>query len=340
MSSFLSRRRWLAGVLAIAVSAPFVAVIASGAGDGASAAPAPVIKHKLLLLDESRPQVLYVDETNPANNWSFPLKGTHGWGFQLVGNNRLLVSLKDFGGFREYDLATRKTVVNVVNKSRYGQVSCAVRLPDGGTLISSPRGRDSQFVRFAKADAKGQCKEIAKWKLPFGGVRQIRLTKRGTFLAADGGNSVYECSIADAGGAGKILRKRSVPGAKQVYQVSELPNGNLLLGGGYAGFMAELGWEGDILRRWGNGNPKSTGAGYYYMSQFHVLKNGNIVSATWTGHGANDSRKHQQVVEFAPDGTVVWKWHDPKAAGSIHGVYVMDELDPQKLFDDTTGATK
>jgi hypothetical protein len=71
------------------------------------------------------------------------------------------------------------------------------------------------------------------------------------------------------------------------------------------------------------------------MSQFQTLKNGHLVVATWTGHGANDSEKGQQVVEFDSNGHVVWTWHDPKLAGSIHGVIILDDLDTKNFYDDT-----
>jgi hypothetical protein len=67
-----------------------------------------------------------------------------------------------------------------------------------------------------------------------------------------------------------------------------------------------------------------------------VLKNGDIVVCNWTGHGAKDGEKGAQILQFDPSGKVVWKWHDPVRAGSIHGVIIMDDLDPTVLNDDVS----
>ena len=67
-----------------------------------------------------------------------------------------------------------------------------------------------------------------------------------------------------------------------------------------------------------------------------VLKSGNIVVANWTGHGSADSAKGSQILQFNPRGEVVWHWHDPERAGSVHGVIILDDLDTRVLNDDTS----
>jgi hypothetical protein len=74
-----------------------------------------------------------------------------------------------------------------------------------------------------------------------------------------------------------------------------------------------------------------------FFAGFQVLKNGHLVVSNWTGHGANDSVKGHQVLEFDADGRLLWSWHDPALAGSIHGVIVLDDLDPSRLHDDICG---
>jgi hypothetical protein len=65
-----------------------------------------------------------------------------------------------------------------------------------------------------------------------------------------------------------------------------------------------------------------------------MLKNGHIVQANWTGHGSKDSAKGVQIVEFDAEGKIVWQWHDAEMAGTIHGLIVLDDLDPKVLNDD------
>ncbi|MDR2704968.1 MAG: hypothetical protein LBC02_04235 [Planctomycetaceae bacterium] len=281
------------------------------------------IRHKMLLLDESRSQLLYVDQNDSNQSWKLDIEGGPAWGIQLIGNNRILVAMPKKGGFREYDLTSRKVVRECFNSVRYAGTMSAVRFPDGRTVLGCDRG----YVRFFLLDADGR--ENTAWEFPdLKIIRQIRRTSRNTLLFGSNSDKCYEITIE-----GKIVREFQLPGAKHNYQVTELPNGNWLIAAGYGCFLAEVDRENQVVRRWG-GQPAPTGLHYIFMSQFQILKNGNIVVATWTGHGANDSEKGQQVVEFDPTGHVVWTWHDPKLAGSIHGVIILDDLDTKNFYDD------
>ncbi|MDR1498518.1 MAG: hypothetical protein LBS59_09005 [Puniceicoccales bacterium] len=284
-------------------------------------APAP-IKHRFLLLDESRSQFNYVDQFNPANSWQLTVKDGPAWGLQLVGNNRALVALPKKGGFREYDLSTRKIVREHTNKKRYNNAISAIRLPDGRTVLVCDKSPARLFL-FDPQD-----KEIASWEFPeIITPRQIRRTHRNTLLLGSGPNIINEISLE-----GKILRKLRLPGAKYIYQAIELPNGNLIASGGYGGFLAEIDKNGTLINRKG-GRPEPKGLRYIFISQFHLLKNGNTIVATWTGHRRNDSNKGQQIVEFDPSGKVVWQWHDPAKVGSVHAVIATDDLDPTQFHD-------
>lgn len=282
------------------------------------------IKHKLLLLDESRGQVLYVDQTAPEKDWQIKIDGGRAWGVQLVGNHRFLTAMPDPGGYREYDLNTKQAVRERFDKERYGGAMSAIRLPDGRTVLACDKNGAAFFV-FDTED-----KEVASWNFPgFVKIRQVRRTNRNTLLFGSNTDKIYETDLT-----GKILRETTLHAAQYIYQISELPNGHYLAAAGYGGFLAEIDKENNVVQRWG-GKPEPEGLLYFFMSQFQVLPNKDIVVATWTGHGADDSKKGQQVVEFAPDGKVVWKWHDPQRAGSIHGVIVLDALDTNLFYDGT-----
>ncbi|MDR2862704.1 MAG: hypothetical protein LBV54_02320 [Puniceicoccales bacterium] len=285
------------------------------------------VQHKMLLLDESRSQLLYVDQAAPDKDWKLAIP-SRAWSFQLVGGNRLLLGMTKKGGFLEYDLETKKVVREVFDAKRYADTTCAIRFPDGRTAISC----NQKHLRIFLFDAQGR--ETAALEFPkLRGARQIRRTGRDTLLFGAGTPArVYEVSLD-----GKVLREAPLPGGKDIYQVSELANGNWLAAAGYGGFIAEIDKDGKIVRRWG-GKPEPEGVRYFFMSHFQVLKNGNIAVATWTGHGAKDSKKGQQVVEFDPAGNIVWKWHDAALAGSIHGVFILDGLDPAQFYDDVIAA--
>jgi hypothetical protein len=295
------------------------------ATDAAADVPAAAaIKHKMFLLDEPRKQLLYVDEAAPEKNWRLAIEGGPAWSLQLVGNNRVLVAIPGKGGFREYDLATKKVVREKFDKARYSGAMSALRLPDGRTVLAceGSRGKPVRLYLFDAAD-----NETAQWNFPeLRALRLIRATPGGTVLLGSNKNHITEIDLT-----GKTLRQLRVPNAAYTFQVSELPGGNLLAACGYAGFLAEIDKAGKVVRKLG-GRPEPAGLRYIFMSQFQRLPNGNTVVATWTGHDTPDSRKGQQLVEFDPAGKVVWKWHNSALAGSILGVVVVDGLDPAQFI--------
>jgi len=86
------------------------------------------------------------------------------------------------------------------------------------------------------------------------------------------------------------------------------------------------------------GGPGSTpDITFGFFADFQILENGNIVATNWHGHEANSSSKGDQILEFDTAGKIVWKWHDPQRAGSIHAVIVLDNLDPNLHYDDING---
>jgi outer membrane protein assembly factor BamB len=93
-------------------------------------ASAGQIKHKFVATDESGGQLLYVDETNPENDWTIPLPGNRD--IQLSKKGTVLVTVDD--GYHEYALKDGKLVKEVkVGKG----VRSLVRLDIGNTILAS-----------------------------------------------------------------------------------------------------------------------------------------------------------------------------------------------------------
>jgi hypothetical protein len=281
------------------------------------------IKHKFLLLDESRKQILFVDQFEPKNDWVIKLTDGGVWDLQLIGNNRLLVALTDKGGFREYDLTTRE-VVKEVSDAKYKQTMTAIRFADGKTLLGCNKGKAYQFYLL---DSEGKLLEELPAEDKKKSIRVARRTSRGTIVYGCNDDWVNEIDLT-----GKVLREFKVPGARHIYHVMEKSDGNLLVAAGYGCFVAEYNKENAEVRRWG-GLPAPEGLKFIFFAKMQILKNGNLVVATWTGHGANDSNKGVQLVEFDDKGAVVWKWHNPKLAGSINNVIILDNLDVNKFYE-------
>jgi hypothetical protein len=167
--------------------------------------------------------------------------------------------------------------------------------------------------------------------VPLGNLRLGRLTPQGTvFLGAEG-------KLVEVGLDGAVIHEFVVPGAHHLYQALRRKDGHLLVASGYGASLLELDVDGKVLNTFGGTKAEEAKElGYRFFAGFQVLKNGDIVVSNWTGHGANDSAKGTQLVQFDSTGKAIWKWHDPTLAGSLHGVIILDDLDTNILNDDIT----
>jgi hypothetical protein len=268
------------------------------------------IKHRFLALDESRYQILYVDQFDPSKNWTIKVPAGNR-DLQLV-DGKIIIGLAS-GGFQEYDLASHELLREVVDPKYKGGSVTAYRLKDGRTLITS----DQSPIRISMLDAEGKELSTAVFANT-ATVRCVRMTPRGTVLFGCNDNHIIEGTLE-----GTVVRDIVVPDAKHIYMVQELPSGNLLATTGYSGCLIELDKEGKIVRTIG-GKPGPEGVGINFFASADILKNGNVLIANWTGHGAKDSEKGVQLLEYDTAGNLVWRWHDAAAAGSIHNAVVVE----------------
>lgn len=287
--------------------------------------------HKMLLMDESRSRVHYVDLDDASKSWEivFPKRYRD---VQLIGDRRLMVSSDS--GFCEYDWDTRRQVAEFRDASLAGSESVR-RLPDGRTIVGcNKRNADkTTAIVFHELDQANKPLRTATFA-GLNTLRLFRLSSRGTLLFGANKTLIIEGSLD-----GKILRKIEIKDGGHFYEVLEKPDGHWLAAGGYGAFIVELDAGGKELKRWG-GKPGPAGLGFLFFGAMHPLKDGRIVVANWTGHGAQDSEKGHQVLMFAPDGKLLWSWHDPKLAGTIHRVTVLDDLDVTVPFEERPAGSR
>jgi hypothetical protein len=287
--------------------------------------------HKMLLMDESRSRMHYVDLDDASKNWEivFPKRYRD---VQLIGNRRLLVSSDS--GFCEYDWDTRKLVAECRDARLAGSESVR-RLPDGRTIVGcNQRTADkTTAIVFYELDKANKPLRTATFA-GLNTLRLFRLTSKGTLLFGANKTLIIEGNLD-----GKTLRKIEIKDGGHFYHVAEIPDGHLLAAGGYGGFIVELDANGKELKRWG-GKPGPTALGFFFFGATQVLKDGRLVVANWTGHGAQDSEKGHQVLMFAPDGKLLWSWHHPQLAGTIHRVTVMDDLDVAAPFEERPAGSR
>jgi hypothetical protein len=288
------------------------------AGRGGAADP---IRHVFLAVDESRHQVLYVNQFDPSKDWA--IKGPFR-DIQLIGGNKLLISSGD--GYREYDMETRKLLKEVKG---FPGVESVRRLADGKTLLAC--NQDGVTIR--ELDARD--KEIRHASFKTGGAtRLMRVTPQGTVLF---GTFFTDNKTIEGNLDGQVIHSFAASPTSGAYHVLRKPNGHLLLSNGYDAAVVELDSNFKAVKTLGGkASPDAKPLGFNFFGGMQVLKNGDIVVANWTGHGAKDSAKGTQILQFNPEGKVVWKWHDPDRAGSTHGVIILDDLDPKVLNDDVS----
>lgn len=284
--------------------------------------PAP-LQHRFLAVDESRGQLVYVDQSAPEKNWTIklPVKSRD---CQLIGGNRILLSGLD--GYYVYDLQTRSLVREFHHPSLSG--TCSVRrLPDGHTLVAC----NQKGIQIFDLDANDAIARQVSFPT-LNTLRLMRRTPQGTLLMGANQNSLAEVDLD-----GRILRLIALPvTAKHVYQILRLPNGNDFAASGYGHSLIEVDPTGKVVQeiRPPDSTPQNE---FKFFAGFQRLKNGHIVQCNWTGHGSNDSARGVQLIEWDEAGKVVWTWHNPELAGTIHGVILLDDLDVSVLNDDTSG---
>lgn len=318
---------------------------------------AQTIKHKFLILVENRDTLAYVDESNPANNWTSSLKnfGKNN-DIQLIGNNRVMVSFQDGygshpvdkGGFCEFDMANKGALVRDCQGITPGghETSCQ-RLLNGNTRLFRNNWDAQQPITCYEFDSSA--KNIVKqWQWKDGntnciGSRMVRQTSEGTYLFGTtntGAGCVYE-----GDSTGKAIKRATVPGvgagnSGSVYKAIKLQNGNYLTSCGFGKKIVEQTSSGSVVRTLdGSQTPSgsSVSIGQYFYGCFQVLENGNIILCNWRGHGSEPDAHGYALVEYDTNGKVVWTWRDAADKWSCHKILVLDSVDTKYMYYDVYG---
>ncbi len=280
------------------------------------------IKHSFLAVDESRHQLHYVNQFKPEKNWTIKLPEKCR-DIQLVGKYQVLLSAGK--GFMTYDLKTKK-IVSRVNDPQFKGTTCARRLPNGHTIV----GCNQKGITFFELDKKNKVVKTANFP-DLRNMRLMRLSTNKTLLFGSNDNEVIEANLD-----GKILSRTKIPNARHIYHIVRNRQKNMLIATGYGSSVVEIDSTGKEVSKIGE-KAKEAGVGIHFFAGMQVLTNGNTVVSNWTGHGAQDSKKAPQILEFDKAGKLVWSWHDAEMSGTIHGLIVLDKCSPKYLHDDATG---
>jgi len=140
--------------------------------------------------------------------------------------------------------------------------------------------------------------------------RTARKTDNGTYWVA----FLHEEKVQELDGDGTVLREIASSGG--AHGVVPLPNGNLLVSGGYGGEVKEYDKDGRVV--WYLSKADMVAAGVEkpaYAAGLQRLPNGNTVVTMCGGV--------PQFFEVTPDKKMVWKYHNPEL-GDVSGITILD----------------
>lgn len=319
----------------------FAVTLAGAAWFASPVVRADPIRHDFIAIDEGMSNLFRVDEGDASKNWLVHIGKPHPRDMQLEGGGKLLISHDH--GYSEYDISNGAQLTDV---STFHDVSSARRLPNGDMLVA---GVDFDGVKKNKSDnALGdpagrhvlvveydpQGRQVRRTTYVGDYLRLIRITAAGTFLFSC--NTVFK--EGDENG-NFISREFHADGFKHAWKAIRLANGNTLTSAGYGAFMAEFDPEARLIRKFGAADQVPPDVHPYFYGLFQLLSNGDVVVANWQGHGPGHGGQGAQLIEFDPQGRIVWRWDNSQHAvfSSIQGVLVLDGLDPALRYDERNG---
>lgn len=273
-------------------------------------------ERKLLLRDEGLSQLSYIDLANPSANWYVPVPA--GRDLQPVGNGRVLIGTGN--GYEEREIATGKKVFELTT---FTGTIAARRLRNGNTLLTGFNWQNKKGIVLVELDKSNNI--LRQVNFPeYNYVRLVRETVQGNFLITSD-NIVFE-GTPD----GRIIWKATVVGMAKphAWQAFRLGDGRTVVSTGYAKNLQIFSADGKITDS--ISGPPEVNPDFY--AGFQILTNGNYVVANWQGHGPSMGARGVQVLEYSPQGKLVWQWkQDPAKFSSIQGLIVLDNMDVSKL---------
>ena len=225
------------------------------------------------------------------------------------------------GGFQVTDLAARK-VVDTFDFPIFhsAEPTACCDLPDGGFVFSvNPVGPDKgKAIHFCVFSPDRTMTRIIRLR-GFVNARSFAPGRDGEWLVAHE-HGFARVRFPDEGRdvAAVLVKDYPQPAGRNSFDVRPAAHGT--------GFWTTTGYGAELLRVAADGTvvrrirAEQGGKANVFYAQLTERADGNVYVANWTGHGAQDSYRGWQVVEFAPSGEVVWRLDSPERYGSISGV--------------------
>jgi hypothetical protein len=226
-----------------------------------SLSKAEAIKHRFIVVDESRAQLHYVDQFDPSNDWDIHFS-EHFRDVRLIKKQRILVGT--INGYEEYDLKTQKKIKTFADPS-FIKTETITRLSNGHTILGC-NYKDKGGVKFFEFDKKDRLVRSVSFPT-LRHMRIMRTMEDGSFLFG-GHNEVVK---ADWNG---VIKKFAISDkTNRIYEVDELANGNYCVSTGFGASLEEWTPEGTFVRKIAGGKPAPKGCCYNFFCGMQLLSN-------------------------------------------------------------------
>jgi hypothetical protein len=270
---------------------------ASRSAGGRTHAVSDYTSRRLLLRDEGKSQLSYIDIANPGKNWYVPVPA--GRDIQLVGNGRVLIGTGT--GYEEREIASGKKMFELTG---FIGTIAARRLQNGNTLLTGVNWQGKKGIVLIEVNSAGTVLHTINYTA-FDYVRLVRETPSGNYLITSN-KTVFE-----GDDAGNVVWQAKIISAvdPHSWQALRLANGQTIVSGGFARNFQLFSADGKITDS--IGGPAEVNPNFF--AGFQILANGNYVVCNWQGHGPGNGSKGTQILEFTPEGKLVWKWQQDAA---------------------------
>lgn len=296
---------------------------AGGTANPACPKPTGQICHEFFANDNSRNQILYVNEFT-TKGWTKKVGDTgqnSPRALQLVDNAKgktgkaVLVSVDK--GFVEFDVVDGTELTRVATSSA---VTSAIRIPNDG-ISKLPPGttvlaRDTNPTELAFVGPTGAAAATAiKLTFAAAGVELRKLERNPTtgnfsFTKYESASAAYIYEVTEQG---SLVAKIRLPPNAKGYNAVWIGGGKMQATTGSNASVITIDTAGVVSATVGGPNKVKDAAGVTvftdFFSGFTVLPNSNVVAANWLGHvDATKYANTPELLELTPAGTLAWSW--------------------------------
>jgi outer membrane protein assembly factor BamB len=272
-------------------------------------------QHKLLLRDEGMSKLSFLN-TGDQTGWQVDVPP--GRDLQLVGQGRVLLGTAT--GYEERSILTGEKIKEIV---AWPGTIAARRVINGNTMLIGMNWQGKEGIVLLELNGKDE--PVRTIVFPgFSYARLFRVTQKGTFLIT------ADKVVFEGDENGEVIWRAAVEGHDKphAWQAVRLKSGETIVATGFAGNLQFFNDKGALVKKIG-GKPE---ANPHFFAGFQILGNGNYVVTNWQGHGPAFGDKGVQLLEFNPNGDLVWSFkQDPTKFSSLQGVIILDGLDIDKL---------